>query len=199
MKFFLILILFFTTNICLAKRVMIDKKQSTIEWTGQKKFVEDNHKGTIKILSGSVNIDEKDNLSGGSIVLDMKSIETKDLSGKWKTKLDDHLRSDDFFDVKNNPEAIYKITKVEPLANGQYRITGNLTLRQKTNVESFDLNIKKAGNIMTATGDIQINRIKYGVSFNPESSLLKKAVSVPKDKIIKDNIQLKLNLVTQPF
>ena len=46
----------------------------------------------------------------------MNTINTEDLSGEYKNKLDGHLKSDDFFGVKQYPEASLKFTKVTPKA-----------------------------------------------------------------------------------
>ncbi|MEM7646534.1 MAG: YceI family protein, partial [Pseudomonadota bacterium] len=93
--------------------------------------------------------------------------------------------------------ASFKITKVEPTRSNLYKVTGNLTLRGKTNPETFDVKIEKKGKTMVATGTIKFDRTKYGVTYNSEGGALKKAVKIAKDKIIKDEIQLTLNLTTQ--
>ena len=96
-----------------AKTVAIDSTTSQIKWTGQKKVPGGDHNGVVKVKEGTVNLNEKNELTGGSLTIDMKSIEDKDLSGKWKTKLETHLNSEDFFHTKKHPEASFKITKVE--------------------------------------------------------------------------------------
>lgn len=43
----------------------------------------------------------------------MTSLESTDLSGNMKGKLDGHLKSDDFFGVENHPEATLMLTSVK--------------------------------------------------------------------------------------
>ncbi len=179
------------------KSFPIDTKASKIEWLGQKKIPGKDHRGTIGIKEGSAEFDDKMNLAGGSIIIDMTSIENSDLSGKYRKKLLDHLKSDDFFDVANNKEASFKITKVEKLKDNSYNITGTLTIRGKSNTETFKVKVEKKSGFMVATGPLNFDRTKYGVNYNSESSVLKKTISIPKDRIIKDNIQLTLSLQTQ--
>ena len=179
------------------KSLTIDTKASKIEWLGQKKIPGKDHRGTVGIKKGNAEFDDKMNLTGGSIVIDMTTIENTDLSGKYKQKLLDHLKSDDFFDVTKNKEASFKITKVEKVEDNSYNVTGTLTVRGKSNEETFKIKVEKKSGFMLATGQLKFNRTKYGVNYNSESSALKKAVSIPKDKIIKDDIQLTLSLQTQ--
>ena len=197
MKAMLLAIILFSSPLALARLVPLDLKASTLEWLGQKIIPGGDHKGTVKIKSGSINLNEKQMITGGTIVLDMTTIEDTDLSGKWKKKLEDHLNGEDFFDVKNHKEAQFKITKVEPTRSNLFKITGNLTIRGKTNVETFEVKVEKKGKKMVATGTITFDRTRYGVSYNSEASFLKQATSIPKDKVIKDKIQLTLNLTTQ--
>lgn len=185
------------TSITFAKQVAINSKASTIEWTGQKKVPGGDHNGVVQIKKGTVNFDKSMTLTGGTLVIDMTSIEDKDLTGKWKKKLEDHLNSEDFFDVKNNKEASFKITKVTTTRSNLVKVTGNLTLRGKTHSETFEVAIGKKGNVMTASGSIEFDRNKYGVTYNSEASVLKKAIKLAKDKIIKDKIKLDINLQTE--
>ena len=47
-------------------------------------------------------------------------------------KRDDHLRSADFFDVAKYPSLTFASKKVEKVGDGQYKVTGDLTLRGVT-------------------------------------------------------------------
>lgn len=185
------------TPLTQAKQVNLDLDKSEIKWTGTKKLTEDSHHGVVKLKRGSINITENGHLSGGSLIVDMTTIEDHDLSGNYKKKLESHLNSDDFFDIKNNPEANFKITDVKATRSNAYQVTGNLTIRGITHVETFEIRVNKTDGRYLAQADIEIDRTKYGVTYNQESSLLKKTVSIPKDKIIKDHFELSLHLQTE--
>ncbi len=202
MKAFFLLTIFLTATIAQAKQVPLDTTSSQVQWKGEKKLLgAGDHTGLVKIKSGTINLNETNELIGGTIVIDMTSIENKDLSGKYKTKLESHLDSEDFFHVKKHPEANFKITKVDKTRSNLYTVTGNLTIRGETHPESFDVVVEskkvKDGKIMIATGEITINRTKYGVTYNSEASVLNKAIKIAKDKVIKDSINLTLELKTQ--
>lgn len=197
MKTFLTVSAFLFSFSSFAKQATIDPGASKIDWVGQKTVPGGDHKGIVKLKNGSVNLDEKMQPIGGTVVIDMTTIEDQDLSGEWKKKLQDHLNSADFFDTANHKEAVFKITKVTPSRSNLYTITGNLTLRGQTHPETFDIKVEKKGNVMVATGTISFDRNKYGVTYNSETSVLKKVVNIAKDKVIKDQIQLTVNLQTE--
>jgi polyisoprenoid-binding protein YceI len=51
---------------------------------------------------------------------------------------DGHLRSADFFDVEKYPFITFRSTAVEHVRGDDYRVTGNLTIRETTRLVTFD-------------------------------------------------------------
>ncbi len=140
----------------------IKVKKSTITWKGYK--VTGSHYGTITLKNGYLTFEDK-KLNGGKFVMDMTSINTTDLEGGSKQKLDGHLKSDDFFGVKKYPTATLIFTKVKPNGKNAYQVTGNLTIKKKTHPVSFQLSVY--GN--KATGNLKIDRSKYDVRYGSGS------------------------------
>ena len=58
---------------------------------------------------------------------------------------DEHLRSADFFDAANFPEASFRSTAVEAAGEGRLRITGDLTIKGITRPVVLDTRINKVG------------------------------------------------------
>ncbi|GGJ97588.1 YceI family protein [Luteimonas terricola] len=56
---------------------------------------------------------------------------------------DDHLKSDDFFDVARFPQATFKSTAVESAGEGKLKITGDLTIKDITRPVVLDATINK--------------------------------------------------------
>lgn len=72
---------------------------SKIKWVG-KKITNQSHSGTLKFKKVNLKIDNNASISG-QFEVDMHSLTNTDLSGEWKQKLEGHLKSDDFFLLKN--------------------------------------------------------------------------------------------------
>ncbi|OIQ30794.1 MAG: lipid-binding protein [Bacteroidetes bacterium MedPE-SWsnd-G2] len=154
---------------------------SEITWKGHK--VTGEHSGTITLKEGKLTF-EGDELKGGSFVMDMTTINTTDMEGEYKQKLDGHLKADDFFGVEKFPTASLKFTKVEG-AGGTYKVTADLTIKGITNPVTFDLAV--AGN--TATSALKIDRTKYGIKYGSATFF-----DGIKDKAIYDEFDLNVNL-----
>lgn len=58
---------------------------------------------------------------------------------------DDHLRSADFFDAKNFPEATFRSTAVRAAGDGRLDITGDLTIKGITRPVVLETRINKVG------------------------------------------------------
>jgi polyisoprenoid-binding protein YceI len=59
--------------------------------------------------------------------------------------LDEHLKKPDFLDADKYPVATFKSSKVEPLGNGKFKVTGDLTVHGVTKAVVLDATLNKAG------------------------------------------------------
>jgi polyisoprenoid-binding protein YceI len=91
-------------------------------------------KGQFKVLSGSLNIDEQNPANSWvQAEVDTASIDTRD------ENRDNHLRSADFFDAASYPKITFKSTKVEPNGNGEYKVSGELSMHGVTKPAVFEV------------------------------------------------------------
>tara|TARA_R110002050_G_scaffold300548_1_gene470449 strand:- start:283 stop:861 length:579 start_codon:yes stop_codon:yes gene_type:complete len=156
--------------------------KSKVVWKGYK--VTGSHEGTIGIQSGDL-VFEVDKLVGGEFVIDMSTINTTDLDGSMKGKLEGHLKSDDFFGVSNHPTAKLVFNEVEASGKNAYNVIGDLTIKGKTNPVNFTMSIY--GN--KATASLKIDRTKYDVKYGSTSFF-----DNLKDKAIYDEFDLVADL-----
>mgnify|MGYP006362313589 FL=1 len=179
----LALVAFVTFTATAQKSKKVDASKSTINWVGKK--VTGSHEGTITLKEGALIFKGK-KLVGGNFTVDMTTINTTDLSGKGKTNLDGHLKSDDFFGVEKFPTATLVIKSIGDKGNGVYSATADLTIKGKTESIKFDLTV--AGN--TATTTLKVDRTKYDIKYGSGSFF-----SDLGDKTINDEFELKVKLV----
>lgn len=162
----------------------INTSSSIVNWIGKK--VTGSHNGSIAVKSGSLNFNG-DVLIGGEIVIDMNSINCLDLTGNGKNGLEGHLKSDDFFGVAKYPTAKIVFTKVISRGKpGEYKIVGNLTIKNTTKEIKFDAVV----GANSATADIKIDRTDYDVRYNSGSFFDSLG-----DKTIYDEFDLNVKLV----
>ena len=164
-------------------RLTVDTAASTIVWHGKK--VSGAHTGSIELQSGDLIINEG-KLAGGSFVVDMASLENKDVTDpEFKGKLENHLKSDDFFAVEKFPTSKFEITEVKNIGNNKLSIAGNLTLRDATKNITYEADIiESSADKFAAKADFNINRKDWGVAYEGM-----------KDDLISDEINFKINLV----
>ena len=131
---------------------------SSVTWKGYK--VTGSHTGNIALKQGS--LDFKDNkLVGGEFMIDMTTIVNTDMEGEYKAKLEGHLKSDDFFGVATYPTAKLVFDTVKSTGKNSYEVTGNLTIKDKTNPVTFDISIYGS----KATANVKIDRTKFDVRY----------------------------------
>ena len=178
------LVALFTASFATIEKEKKDIKtdKSKVVWKGYK--VTGSHEGTIGIQSGAL-VFEDDKLTGGEFVIDMTTINTTDLEGEYKGKLEGHLKSDDFFGIVNHPQATLVFTKVIASGKNAYNVTGDLTIKGKTNPISFVISIY--GN--KATASLKVDRTKYDVKYGSSSFF-----DGLKDKAIYDEFDLVTDL-----
>ena len=146
------------------KNVMVNAKRSTIKWIGSK--VASSHEGTVNIQKGILMIDHG-TLVGGQFSIDMNSIACSDIESEKKNKyLVDHLKSDDFFDVKQFPLAIITITNAAKGEGNSYEIVADLTIKGITHPVTFSANVQVNGLNFLATAKIKIDRTKWDIKYN---------------------------------
>ena len=168
--------------------VRVDAEKSTVKWIGSK--IASAHEGTINIQKGVLMI-EHGTLIGGQISIDMTSIENTDQEGKWKEKLEGHLKSDEFFDVEKFPLATITITKSIKATEYNYKISADLTIKGITHSITFDaeVNINKVEFVVAA--NIKIDRTKWDIVYN--SGNFFKDLG---DKLILDEIEFDILLLS---
>jgi polyisoprenoid-binding protein YceI len=125
-------------------------------------------RGSMGRVSGAVEFDEADPAkSTVQATIDVRGIDTND------EKRDEHLRGADFFDAAKYPTITFQSKSAERVADGKYKVTGDLTIKGVTKEVVLDVegatkpirdpfgNTKLGGIART-----KINRQDFGISWS---------------------------------
>jgi polyisoprenoid-binding protein YceI len=179
----LVLVVALSTLTATAQDKKINAAKSKISWVAEK--VTGKHQGTINIKDGVLTF-KNDKLTGGTVTVDMNSINVTDLqAGQGKEKLEVHLKAADFFgtDKFATSKIVFKTVKLKTA--GVYTVTADLTIKNITKPVTFDLAVGKN----SATTTFKVDRTKYDITYNSGSIF-----DGLGDKAIYDEFELTVNL-----
>ena len=114
--------------------------------------------GAFRKVSGSGTVTAAGDATG-IITVNAESIDTKN------PQRDKHLRSGDFFDIAIHPDITFAADGVSPAGDG-VRVTGALTIRDRTRPASFDAKVSVADGEVRLDGAIRVNRRDFGMTWN---------------------------------
>jgi polyisoprenoid-binding protein YceI len=124
-------------------------------------------RGTFHDVAGTIELDENDpTRSRGEFRVGAASVDTN------FGARDTHLRSADFFDAEGYPDITFASTEITQVGDDQFKVTGDLTIRETTKPLTFDVQLdgivpgmsgaRHAGMSATAT----IAREDWGLNWN---------------------------------
>lgn len=141
------------------QKYLITPENSRIEFIGSK--VTGSHNGSFQKFSGDINYTGDPTTSSVNVMIDTNSIMSDD------PKLTEHLKTADFFDVANYPEAKFESTAIKPGGDkgASHTITGNLTMHGVTKSVSFPATIAATPDAITVNSNFAINRKDFGINY----------------------------------
>ncbi len=146
-----------------AQTYSVKPNESNIKWLAKK--VTGEHYGNVKIKEGQLDV-KNGLIKSGSFIIDMTTINTTDLEGEWKQKLDGHLKNEDFFNVANYKTSTLKILSSKKNDKGQLIVTADLTIKGITNKIEFPVELNLVEKNPTAQANFDIDRTKWKVEYN---------------------------------
>ena len=160
--------------------------ESKIEWIGTK--VSGYHTGVVPLKSGQMFVKDG-NVTGGKFILDLANMTVSGPKGSdsaSNNKLLGHLKSADFFDVQQHPEATFELVEIKPftgtvkdtadprqdeineykVGNPTHTVSGNLTIKGVTKNIEFPARITVTGNNSAeAIAKFNIDRQEWGIKY----------------------------------
>ena len=146
--------------------------------------------GKIHYKEASISIDHG-KIRNANIVIDMNTLTVEDLAEDAIEDLTEHLKSDDFFDTKNNSTSMFKLTSVEK-TQGDFnsKITGDLTLLNVTNSVTFNANVRITKEQVSVKSEyFVIDRSDWGMTYNAKGTL-----GVPLDYLISNDVGFSVDI-----
>lgn len=161
------------------KTFAVDTSRSWVKFTGY--GVGKNHPGMLKVAYGTVSLNN-DSVSGGSFMIDIKSMVMQQKGKDIETKLRPHLLSGDFFDAEKFGTAKFEITSVglydpekdakKSLVEGaNFLVSGNLTLKDETKNISFPARMDMDGETIKAKANFDIDRTQWKMNYRNDKTL----------------------------
>ncbi|WP_380286412.1 YceI family protein [Kitasatospora purpeofusca] len=124
-------------------------------------------RGSFTSFEGTAHLDGGDPArSAGQVTIKAESIET------GVQQRDQHLRTNDFLDAPTYPDITFRTTAVEPRSDSDYRVTGDLTIKDTTRPVTIDFEytgnaVDPYGNLRVGfEGSVTISRKDYGITWN---------------------------------
>jgi polyisoprenoid-binding protein YceI len=149
----------------------LEKNYSFINWTAYQP--ERSSFGTVRFKQGKIRALEGDIISGFAQV-DLSSIEVTDskMPEEKRKKLEEHLKSSDFFNVSEFPSAVFEISSVKPSSGfATHIIEGEMTIKGITHHMIINANIVVTGDKIDLKAKLKINRTYYRIDFMMEEEL----------------------------
>jgi polyisoprenoid-binding protein YceI len=138
-------------------------------------------KGRFGSFDGTIQWDQANPAASSvNISIDVASINTNE------PQRDGHLRSDDFFNTDLYPTATFQSTRIEPDGDDEFKVYGDLTIRDQTHPIVLDVELE--GQIVDPYGlnragfevEGEISRKQFGLNWN---ALLETGGAVVADKV----------------
>jgi len=105
---------------------------------------------------------------------------------------DNHLKSEDFFNATEYPKMIFESSSFKKTGDGEYKLVGELTIRDKT--KQVELDAEYGGTVVDPYGNTKagfdvtgkINRKEFGLTWS--------AVTEAGSVVVSDQVKLNLNV-----
>ena len=144
----------------------IDNSHTSIEF-GVKHMMVSTVRGRFTRFGGEITEDPQ-NLLNSKVEgwIETGSVDTHDANR------DAHLRSGDFFDAENFPRMTFVGKRIERAGGDQYKLIGDLTVRDVTREFTFDVTNEGkgknpwGGEIWGLTANATLNRKDFGLNWN---------------------------------
>ena len=141
----------------LAGEWILDPSRSTVSLKSKSAGIPVN--GVFRQVTGTGSVSATGEVTG-ALVVAAASIDTK------SARRDNHLRSADFFDVRNYPDITFTVAGIRPSGPG-VTVTGTLNVRDRAKPLTFDGTAAvHCAREVSVDAKVKINRADFGLTWN---------------------------------
>ena len=149
----------------------LNKVKPKVVWSAYK-LTGEGHNGTLHIESGKFKI-VGGQIAEGLVIFDMSRIEVSDLTGDAKERLENHLRSGDFFNVEEHPKSTLSVSGIT-MAGNQAILNGNLTMNgigveYNIPVEVVEADVPGGTKGLAIQGKFNLDRTKHNIVYRSQT------------------------------
>jgi polyisoprenoid-binding protein YceI len=144
----------------------VDATHSSIDFTIRHMMIA-KVKGSFNSFEAQIEADPEDLTTANvQFSIDLSSIDTRNADR------DNHLRTGDFFDIEQYPKMTFQSTSITKKGDGEYNVTGNVSLHGVTRPETFTVSFEGAGkdpwgnDKVGFSGNGSLKRSDYGLTYN---------------------------------
>lgn len=143
----------------------LDKSHTSVEFVARHLMIS-KVRGRFNDFSGVISVGENPEDSSVAVTIDVPSVTTGD------AQRDGHLLSPDFFDAEQYPTITFRSTKVVPVKGGDWKVTGDLTVRDVTRPVVLDVEFEGSHPTPWGTTPIgfsastELDREDFGLTWN---------------------------------
>lgn len=156
-------------------KYVVQPQESSVKWIAHKSFVDGyEDTGIVPIASGTVSIKDS-KVASGTVSFDMTGITAQQTSNTnaGTEQLTEHLKSNDFFAVKEYPSSTLSVLSTDSIASTtaktDYSVTADLTLKGRTNRITFPVDVGMQQDVLRVRGTMSIDRTRWGIRFGSNS------------------------------
>ncbi len=176
----------------------VNIEKSTVKWSGQKPLISGYiNDGSLALNAGDIVVTPES--ASGTFTIDMNTLSVSNTPTKpgSETKLEEHLKSERWFNVTEFPTAIFRIVSIAPQADSDttfnYDVTGELTMKGVTKPLTFPATIfTDDTGAVVAEASLEFDRTAWGITAGSASFFDNLA-----DNAINDMVALSFVLVAE--
>ena len=166
---------------------VLNNKQSSLEWSGKAAFNSYTLTGMINCERGELNKVDGE-IQRVQLLIDMRSLSSE------VSKLTRHLKSEDFFAVKDYPVATFTGMEINYRSRDSAVVTGDLQIRGVSASQQIPFSISSdTDGGLRITGVAIVDRTKFGIYYNSPNYFKNL-----KQNAISDEFRLAFDLVFTP-